>query len=40
LKEGPDSEQYIPAKYSGGSGLVAEVNADTASKPINFTLER
>ena len=40
LSEGPESEQYIPAKYSGGSSLTAEVNADSASKPMNFTLEK
>jgi hypothetical protein len=40
MSEGPDSEQYIPAKYSGGSSLTAEVTAESASNPINFTLDR
>lgn len=40
MSEGPDSEQYIPAKYSGGSSLTADVNAESASKPLNFNLEQ
>lgn len=37
--EGGDSEQYIPAKYSGGSSLTAVITAQSAGEPLNFKLE-
>jgi hypothetical protein len=37
--EGGDSEQFIPAKYSGGSSLTTMITAQSASEPLNFKLD-
>jgi hypothetical protein len=38
--EGGASEQYLPGKYNGGSGLEVTVTADSGSRPIDFDLEQ
>ena len=37
--EGGDAEQFIPAKYSGGSSLTATITAQNASEPVDFKLD-